>query len=129
MSDVHPLSEARLRQELVAIRDESGWHTLAGAQSDGFVTACGGVIPPDAVEGTAEWAEIHDEGTHYCIECAALAAGEWLGWRFPHSLLHARRDERERQWQRWLKQTGQRPDQSPTIREHFLREQERGPKA
>ena len=126
---LHSLNEARLRREVIAIRDEDGWHTLATAQSDGFVASCGGVIPPDAVEHVAEWGEIHDLGTNYCMECLALAEGEWTRTRFPNSLLHARRDERERRYAMWLRQTGMTTQQSPSTREYFLREQERGPKA
>lgn len=126
---LYPHKEARLRREVIALLDEEGWHMLATAQSDGFVAACGGVITVDDIEATAEWGEIHDLGTNYCMECLALAEGEWTGTRHPHSLLHARRAERERRYAMWLRQTGMTEQQSPSTREYFLREQERGPKA
>lgn len=129
MNTTYPLSKARIRRELIALRTEDeGWHTLASAQRDGFVTSCGGVIPPADIEGIDEWGEIHDLGTRYCIECLALAEGEWTGSRFPNSLLHARRGQRERRWEAWRR--GRDAGYiTATITEHFLREQERGPKA
>jgi hypothetical protein len=129
VNTTYTLSKARIRRELIALRaEDEGWHTLASAQSDGFVTACGGVIPPADVEATAEWSEIHDLGTRYCMECLAIAEGEWTGARFPNSLLHARRSERERRFEAWKR--GTEPGYlTTTITEHFLREQERGPKA
>lgn len=124
---IHPYSEARIRREAIAIQDEEGWHVLVSAAPDAFRVMCGAVITVDDIEHIAEWAEIHDLGTRYCIECLAINEGEWTGARFPHSLLHALRDERERRWASW--QQGKQGYVSTTVREHFMREQERGPKA